>query len=387
MSQDFTKSNPPDGVIDATAGIASSVAADRDEKRKPQGLAAGEEGRGGIVGNTEKPITPEETQATTSSDGATSEATRSPRGDSDVGVYEPFANGYHFPPKYSAKDSFRHGAVAFWKYFTTPLGFLVVVYSLNVVAWGGMLFLLLCGAAPAMCYPDCEHIESPRRKWIEWDSQILNALFCVTGLGLIPWRFRDLYWLLRFRLRKEHIALRRLAGIHRSWVRLEGSQHLPVDIGPNNIPDDVSRDVIPFPESKIPDAPLTGTRAPATSLWRLDYVIWMNVWNTIFQCCLCGFMWGMDRITRPSWSTGLFVGLALVVGSMGGIGIFTEGKKVKTVEGVALTDEDKEKLARDREQGIYHYNNIKAKRPKQKASDPEKGVKRRRKGGEGQIDT
>ena len=78
-------------------------------------------------------------------------------------------------------------------------------------------------------------------------------------------------------------------------------------------------------------------------------MIWMNVWNTFFQCCLCGFMWGMNRYDRPSWATGLFVGLAMVVGAAGGIAILTEGKKVKRVEGVALTDEDKEKLARDRE--------------------------------------
>jgi len=375
MPEGFKESNPPEGVTDATADIASSVGAGQHTAARS---GAGQEGSGGGVGGvTEKPTTPEELKAATSTDEATLDAVASTPDVGDVDLYGPFDNGYHFPPKYSAKDSVRHGAVAFWKYFTTPLGFLVVIYSLNVVAWGGMLFLLLCGAAPAMCYPGCEDIESPRRKWIEWDSQILNALFCVTGLGLIPWRFRDLYWLLRFRLLKEHVALRRLAGIHRSWIRLEGSQNLPVDVGPNKIPDDVSRDVIPFPESKIPDAPLTGTRAPATRLWRVDYVIWMNVWNTIFQCCLCGLMWGMNRITRPSWGTGLFVGLALVVATLGGIGMFTEGKKVKSIEGVALTDEDKEKLARDKDQGIYHYNNIKAKRPKQKASDPEAGARRR----------
>jgi hypothetical protein len=36
--------------------------------------------------------------------------------------------------------------IAFWKYFTTPVGFLVTIYGLNIVAWGGMLFLLLCNA-------------------------------------------------------------------------------------------------------------------------------------------------------------------------------------------------------------------------------------------------
>jgi hypothetical protein len=66
---------------------------------------------------------------------------------------------------------------------------------LQVVAWGGMLFLLICNAAPAMCHPSCDDLYSARKIWIEIDSQILNALFCVTGLGLLPWRGRDT-WLL-----------------------------------------------------------------------------------------------------------------------------------------------------------------------------------------------
>ncbi len=77
---------------------------------------------------------------------------------------------------------------------------------------------------------DCDNIEGPRRKWIEWDSQVLNALFCVTGFGLIPWRFRDLYYLLQFRMMGKYEGLQRLAGIHRSWIRLPGSQDLPVDV-------------------------------------------------------------------------------------------------------------------------------------------------------------
>lgn len=58
----------------------------------------------------------------------------------------PYANGYHFPPSKSFGQSTKEGLKAFWNYFTTPLGFLVVIYGLNVVAWGGMLFLLLCNA-------------------------------------------------------------------------------------------------------------------------------------------------------------------------------------------------------------------------------------------------
>ena len=95
-----------------------------------------------------------------------------------------YANGYVPPPKLPWTQSFMIGLKSFWKWFLTPAGFLITLYSLNVVAWGGMLFLLLCNAAPAMCVPTCNDIDSPRRKWIEVDSQILNALFCVTGFGL-----------------------------------------------------------------------------------------------------------------------------------------------------------------------------------------------------------
>jgi hypothetical protein len=135
------------------------------------------------------------------------------------------------------------GLEAFWRWFLTPFGFLVTIYALNVVAWGGMLFLLLCNAAPEMCWAldeqegwirDCDHLYSSRRIQLEVDSQILNALFRVTGFGLIPWRFRDLYYLLRWRLlpankygrhQKLH-GLRTLGGIYRDWVRLPGSDSL-----------------------------------------------------------------------------------------------------------------------------------------------------------------
>ena len=146
---------------------------------------------------------------------------------------DPFDNGYQFPPKHSWGEATRIFLVAFWKFFITPIGFLVTIYGLNVVAWGGMLFLLLCNASPAMCKPTCNDINSPRRIWIETDSQILNALFCVTGFGTIPWRFRDLYYLLQYRIQKKEIGIRRLAGINRGWFRLAGSQDLPVSIGPS----------------------------------------------------------------------------------------------------------------------------------------------------------
>lgn len=310
-------------------------------------------------------------------------------------------SGYIPPPVIPWTTSAWIGLQAFAKWFCTPFGFLVTIYGLNVVAWGGMLFLLLCNASPAMCwapvhisgvtdihrspaaalalndgryprYYNCNDINSPRRIWLEIDSQILNALFCVTGFGLIPWRFRDLWYLLRWRFTSEErygrarklYGLRVLAGIYRSWFRLPGSQTLDQLSGADytcTLPtvndkdrtayrSTVARDIeaggdstndvrLPLPTTKAPPDPLTGIRAPPTAGWKLDFFVWSQVINTFFQACLCGFMWGMTRYDRPSWATGLFIALGCIIAGVGGLVSFMEGRKVRRVEGVMVKGE------------------------------------------------
>ncbi|KAK4189571.1 hypothetical protein QBC35DRAFT_513986 [Podospora australis] len=367
LSQDFESSHTPEGFMAATGEIASTFIAQhakRDAQTAPESRT-----------QTSSPSPATELKTDTASDNTI--VAPPPREKENSFVFnkhtEPFGNGYHFPPKYSKTESTKQGLASFWKFFTTPMGFFWTIYGLNVVAWGGMLFLLLLNAAPAMCHPSCDDIDSPRRKWVEWDSQILTVLFCVTAFGLAPWRFRDWYYLLKYRVKGNRDGLRRLAGIHRSWYRLPGTQDLPVDIGPDNIPDTLSRDLVPIPENSMPDAPRTGTRAPATAGWKLDFLIWSMVTNTFAQCGLCGVMWGMNRYDRPSWVTGFLVAIACLIAIFGGLVQFFEGKKVKSIEGVPLKERDHEKLAQDKELGIPHYNNIKDKKPKEKkVQDPEK---------------
>lgn len=98
-------------------------------------------------------------------------------------------------------------------------------------------------------------------------------------------------------------------------------------------------------------------------MWKMDAVVWLMVWNTFLQCCLAGFMWALNRFDRPSWSTGLFVALACIVAAVAGIMMFLEGKKVKGIEGVPITEQDQKQLANDREKGVWHFNNIKDKDP------------------------
>ncbi|EMD00588.1 hypothetical protein BAUCODRAFT_99939 [Baudoinia panamericana UAMH 10762] len=259
------------------------------------------------------------------------------------------SSGYVPPPTIPWTTSALVALKAFGKWLLTPFGFLITIYGLNVVAWGGMLFLLLCNASPAIRFPrynNCNDINSPRRIWIEIDSQILNALFCVTGFGLIPWRFRDWWYLLLWRctgekrsgLENKLYGLRKLAGIYRGWVRLPGSGTLDELTFPeygNLASADGAHDLrLPLPLSKRPDEPLTGIRAPPTALWKIDFFVYSQVANTFLQACLCGFMWGMTRYNRPSWATGFFIGIACVVAALGGLLSYLEGRKVKRVEGV-----------------------------------------------------
>jgi hypothetical protein len=139
---------------------------------------------------------------------------------------------------------------------------LIVLYALNIVAWGGMLFLILVGAANQTMSD-----EQTRKIWIEIDSQILNALFCVTGIGLIPWRVRDLYQ--AYSKKNRHKLFQ-----HHSYT---------------------------------------------TNLVWIRIVVWAFIANSLFQIGMAVCMWSMNMYTRPPWLVGMFVGLGCVSGAFAGL--------------------------------------------------------------------
>ena len=219
--------------------------------------------------------------------------------------------------KHGFSQTLKHGFNAFYKFAKTPTGFLMTIYGLNIVAWGAMLFFLLLDAAPAMDHPDKDSNDSPRKIWLEIDSQILNALFCVTGFGLAPWRFRDLWWLFQARIQHNRYAMLRLEEQNRAWFRPprwyeEGDEEHG----------DVKQRVT-----------FTGEVARPTKLWKMSFVVWCYILNTLFQCVLCAFMWGYNRIDRPSWATGTFIALGCGVAMLAGIMMWWEGRRVKKIEG------------------------------------------------------
>ncbi|KAK2022664.1 hypothetical protein LX32DRAFT_186639 [Colletotrichum zoysiae] len=241
------------------------------------------------------------------------------------------------------KTTINNGLKAFWKFFLTPSGFIITIYGLNIVAWGvsvhlqnrqplphpspktailtllsppqAMLFFLLLKAAPAMNHPSASDHNSPRKKWIEICSQILNGLFCVTGFGLAPWRFRDLYLYVRAANFRSREAMMKLAAQNRSWFRPPAWATAEAD------------------DDKAPPETFTGQAAPPTALWKLGLTIWMMVLNTLLQAVLCYFMWGYNRHDRPEWATGTFIGLGCGVAMLAGLVSWWEGRKVKKIEG------------------------------------------------------
>ncbi|KXJ86545.1 hypothetical protein Micbo1qcDRAFT_168344 [Microdochium bolleyi] len=281
----------------------------------------------------------------------------------------------------------RNGLLAFWKFFTTFAGFCITIYCLNIVAWGAMLFFLLLNAAPAMAVPTADDDNSPRKIWLEIDSQILNALFCVTGFGLAPWRFRDLYFFIKATRFHDVDAMQRLARQNNGWFRpprwavpdndgdggaattttaaasatsgahdgVGGSgspgtkySNVPdadhdqdIELGHNH-DDGSTADFEPRPF--VRSTTFTGQTAPPTALWKLFFTIMMMIANTGFQCALCYFMWGFNRFDRPTWATGTFIALGCGTGMASGLMSWWEGRKVKKIEGPEVQIVEKEQI-------------------------------------------
>ncbi|KAJ5098380.1 hypothetical protein N7532_005381 [Penicillium argentinense] len=217
-------------------------------------------------------------------------------------------------PKLSWRSLCKKISTAVWRFICTPTGLFITIYGLNVVAWGAMLFFLLLNVGSL----------SKERKelWIEIDSQILNGLFCLTSWGLAPWRIRDTYWLLMWHFgskEKSKRSVSQLAKRNASWFRIwdTGSVEEASD----------NRDFIKT---------ATGNIAPATSSWKMDFVVINMLLNSLFQIGMATFMWYYDRHNRPSFGVGLFIGLGCFSSLLAGIMSWWEGRKVKLIEGPML---------------------------------------------------
>ena len=103
-----------------------------------------------------------------------------------------YTSGYIPPPQLPWTTPIGIALKGFWKWVTTPFGFLVTLYGLNVVAWGGMLFLLLCNASKYMCWVRGE----PRTRLWDYSVDAASRHLCPDlpikgGSRLLPpWDFQ-----------------------------------------------------------------------------------------------------------------------------------------------------------------------------------------------------
>ncbi|KAI0251281.1 hypothetical protein BJV78DRAFT_1282565 [Lactifluus subvellereus] len=230
------------------------------------------------------------------------------------------------------RKTYRRVLKGVWTFLKTPLGFAFGLYGFLVVFWGTAIVLFLAKWINL-------HNQTTQDFWVEISAQIENGLFCLTGIGLIPWRVIDTYrmfkiWYYKRRTRK----LRKKAGL----PELYDKDDLPDPMfDPNyvHVLTDKEEYELHHQQKKFMKSQ-TWYRPHGTETHRafpINTALWiclLNDGNSIFQCVLAGCMWSMNRFVRPAWTTGLLIPAAFSCGIASGILIWRGGKRTKRTERV-----------------------------------------------------
>lgn len=75
-------------------------------------------------------------------------------------------------------------------------------------------------------------------------------------------------------------------------------------------------------------------------MWKMYFVVSLSTANIVFQAVLVGVMWGYNRFDRPSYSSGLFLALALASAAVSSLMALFEGQRVKRIEGKSAKETD-----------------------------------------------
>ncbi|SNX85472.1 uncharacterized protein MEPE_04181 [Melanopsichium pennsylvanicum] len=254
-----------------------------------------------------------------------------------------------------------------WAFLKTPVGVIAGIYGFLVVFGGAALVLFLVGA-----------IDGGKNKdfWVELFSQFENGLFTITGVGLIPWRVRDTYrmaWIayyqhLTWRLRKRQ-GLPKLADkndvptviaskVHKRKEKKGGATRDNDDGGASSDEEEdrtkqreLSTDAVLSPHQALYMDHLQTKFSESQSWYRphetfthhafsINIALWitiLNDLNSLFQCLMCGYMWGYANHyhDRPAWSTGTFMPCSFLAGIGAAVLIWKGGetsKKKREVE-------------------------------------------------------
>ncbi len=276
------------------------------------------------------------------------------------------------------KQKFKRAMQGVWAFLKTPIGVIAGIYGFLVVFGGAALVLFLVGAIPAGDNKDY---------WVELFSQFENGLFTITGVGLIPWRLRDTYrmaWIayyqhLTWRLRKKQglpeladkndIPSVAVAERKKKKHAKKGKKHAKkastTSASAQNAEDHSSSsdndssssdeedeanlplaaDLVLTPQQAHKLHTLQTKFADSQSWYRphetfthhafsINHALWITIFNdlnSLFQCLLCGYMWGYATHyhDRPAWSTGIFMPCSFLAGIAAGVFIWKGGEKSK----------------------------------------------------------
>ncbi|KAJ7764982.1 hypothetical protein DFH07DRAFT_811020 [Mycena maculata] len=229
-------------------------------------------------------------------------------------------------------SKFRRTMKGVWTFLKTPLGIIVGIYGFFVVFWGAAIVIFLLKIINF-------HNANTQGFWIEVSSQVVNGLFTVTGVGLIPSRVLDtyrIYWIWYYKRRTR--MLRAKAGL----PELFDVDDLPDPAyDPNyvHVLTDKEQHYLHRQQVKF-QRHQTWYRAHGTETHRAFpintalLICLLNDGNSIFQVMLCATMWSLDRFQRPAWSTGSLIPASFLCGIGAAVFIAVGGNHTKRIEKV-----------------------------------------------------
>jgi hypothetical protein len=239
-----------------------------------------------------------------------------------------------------------------WSFLKTPMGIVAGIYGFCVVFWGAAIVFFL---AKFINF----HNANTQGFWVEVSSQVVNGLFTVTGIGLIPARVMDTYRIYKIWRYKRRTA------------KLRAKENLPQLYDTDDLPDpaydpnyvhvlsdkeqlDLHKKQEKFRQSQTWYRPHGTETHRAFPINTALLICLFTDGNSIFQIILCGTMWGLNRFQRPAWSTGTLIPASFLCGIIAIIFIWRGNQKTKRTKEV----EQRLRMALAMDQG--HYDEIPA---------------------------
>ncbi|EJU06093.1 hypothetical protein DACRYDRAFT_60648 [Dacryopinax primogenitus] len=231
------------------------------------------------------------------------------------------------------RDQAKRALRGLWAFLKTPMGILTAIYGFLVAFWGAAIVLFLLHWINL-------HNDYYQKLWIEITCQVENGLFTITGVGLIPWRVIDTYRIVRI---THYKILSRKIRKQRGMKALNDENDIP---DPENgalteeaVLPEAQQKALRYQQEKFMKSQ-TWYRPHETETHRafsITTALWICLLidgNSIFQCMLCGTMWGLNMYNRPAWTTGSLVPLSFLCGIAAAVLIWKGGDRTKKVEEV-----------------------------------------------------